>query len=74
MTIDNAVSTLVATTLGISLEKVNDDLAYGAVPEWDSFSHVRLMLALEDAFSVTIDEEEMIELTTVRAIRRFVTD
>ena len=49
-----------------------DDLEFGGIPEWDSLTHVDLMLALEAEFGVTIDEEKMIELTSVRAIRLFI--
>ena len=65
------ISRLVATTLGIPIDRVTDDLAFSEVAEWDSLNHVNLMLALETALQTEIDEDQMVELTTVKAIREF---
>ena len=65
------ISRLVATTLGIPVERVTDDLAFSEVAEWDSLNHVNLMLALEAALQTEINEDLMVELTTVKAIREF---
>ena len=65
------ISRLVATTLGIPVERVTDDLAFSEVAEWDSLNHVNLMLALEAALQTEIDEDLMVQLTTVKAIREF---
>jgi citrate synthase len=62
---------VVARTLGIPEQSVVDDLAYAAIPQWDSLNHVNLMVALEQAFETEIDENLMVELTTVKAIRAF---
>ncbi len=65
---------VIAGTLRISPAKVTDALAFNAIPEWDSLAHMELMLALEAAYGVSIDEEAMIELTSVGAMRRFLKD
>jgi citrate synthase len=69
---DDEVTALIASTFGIPKQRVVDDLAYGAIPEWDSLNHVNLMLALERLVSKEIDEDLMVALTTVSAIREFV--
>ena len=65
------IARLVASTLGIPVERVTDDLAFSEVAEWDSLNHVNLMLALEAALGTEIDEDRMVELTSVLAIREF---
>ena len=67
-----ALSDLIAQQLRVPVARVRDDLAFGAIPEWDSLNHVNLMTALEKEYGVTIDEDRMVELTCVRAIRTFV--
>jgi acyl carrier protein len=39
--------------------------------EWDSLGHVTLMAALESEFSVTLDTNEMLTLTSFEAVRLF---
>jgi citrate synthase len=65
---------VIAGTFRISPTKVTDALAFNAIPEWDSLAHMELMLALESAYGVSIDEDRMIELISVTAIRRFLKD
>lgn len=67
-----SVEQTVAETLKLKLSAVTDDLSYSSIPEWDSLNHVNLMLALESNYGVTIDEDVMVELTSVRAIKNFI--
>ena len=48
------------------------DLRPDDVPDWDSLGALRLLLALEAAFSVTIDEQRMTEVTRVADLERLV--
>jgi citrate synthase len=66
------VNQLIAAQLRIAEARIRDELAFGTIPEWDSLNHVELMVALEAEYGVAIDEDKMVELTTVRAIRTFV--
>lgn len=68
----DTIDTLIATTLKISPDQLSDDLEYGSIKEWDSLAHVNLMLKLESEYDLEIDEDTMIELTSVGAIKEFV--
>ena len=65
------IENLIAEALGISAQKVRDDLEFGAIPQWDSTNHVNLILSLEEAYGVEIEAEKIVELTSVTAIRNF---
>ena len=67
----DGIQELVAATLGIPASQVTDELAFSEVAQWDSLNHVNLMLALEQALQTEIDEDLMVQLTSVRAIRDF---
>ncbi len=41
-----------------------DDLRYRAIPQWDSLAHMALVAAMEDEFSVMIDTDEMIDMSS----------
>jgi acyl carrier protein len=68
------IEQVVAETFRISPGAVIDTLAFNGIPEWDSLAHMDLMLALEATYGVTIDEDQMLELISVRAIREFLRD
>lgn len=67
------IEELIAQALKIPVEEVRDDLEYGTIKAWDSLAHVSLMVQIENDFDVEIDEDTMIELTSVRAIKDYVT-
>lgn len=54
-----------AVGLNIPSEKVTDELAYRAIPEWDSLGHMALVAELESAFDIMLDTDEILELSSV---------
>lgn len=60
---------VVAGVLCVPSESVTDDVGFGVTPEWDSVNHISLMLAIEEAYGITLSDDEVVELTTVGAIR-----
>lgn len=54
-----------ASALNIPSEQISDDLAYQSIAEWDSITHMILISQLEDDFGVSIDTEDVIELSSV---------
>ncbi|MCA1652893.1 MAG: acyl carrier protein [Sphingomicrobium sp.] len=66
------IDQLIADAFKISPDQVDDSLEYGSIEGWDSLAHVTLMLQIESEYDVEIDEDTMIELTSVRAIREYV--
>lgn len=51
----------------------NDDISFEAdsqepIADWDSLAHVQLMLAIEEAYDVTLSTDEMATMNSVPAI------
>ncbi|MFF4322859.1 citrate/2-methylcitrate synthase [Streptomyces sp. NPDC001568] len=66
------VERLIARTLGIAEDRVTEGLEYQSIREWDSLGHVSLMVALEGEYGVEVDDELILTLRSVAAIRDFV--
>ncbi|MEU9031177.1 citrate/2-methylcitrate synthase [Streptomyces sp. NPDC048383] len=66
------VERLIARTLGISEDRVTEGLEYQSIREWDSLGHVSLMVAVEGEYGVEVDDELILTLRSVAAIREFV--
>ena len=43
-----------------------EELEYQAIDEWDSVGHMQLMAALEDAFSIELDVDDIIEFSSFK--------
>ena len=39
-------------------------LEYQAIPEWDSVGHMELVAAIEDAFDIMMDTDDIIDLSS----------
>lgn len=59
---------IIADTLGLDASAVSEETAASNTPEWDSVMHLNLCLSVEEAFQVKLTPEEMMEMTSVRAI------
>ena len=64
---------IVAAVLGVGAAQLNDELSYQSIHQWDSLSHVDLMLALEKHYQCKIDQDLMTELVTLKALRQWAT-
>lgn len=49
---------------GLAPEQVNDKLAYQGVQAWDSVGHMGLIAALEEAFGIALDTDDIIEFSS----------
>ena len=46
--------------LGVKEEVLNETFTFKAVPQWDSVAHLSLITALEDAFDIMFDSEDIL--------------
>ncbi|MDT9582989.1 MULTISPECIES: acyl carrier protein [Stenotrophomonas] len=66
---EDKVVAVFARVLGIAADSVNDELRYATIPQWDSIAHMSVVAALEEAFGVMIDMDEVIDMSSVGKAR-----
>jgi len=54
-----------AEALMIDPAIVKDDLQYNTIKEWDSVAHMTLIAALEEAFDIMLDTDDIIDMSSV---------
>jgi len=59
-------------SFGVEAQAVTLETAPGAVPGWDSMGHLTLATNLEQAFGISFDVDELMEMENVQAIVRIV--
>lgn len=59
---------LIAKVLEIDVAAIGRDTGPGNEPRWDSFSHVHVMIAVEDRYGIELNPEEIATLLTVNDI------
>ena len=50
--------------LSITAEQLTDDLTYQSITEWDSVGHMNLVAALEEAFDIMMDTDDIIDFSS----------
>ena len=50
--------------LSITADKLTDDLTYQSITEWDSVGHMGLVSALEEAFDIMMDTDDIIDFSS----------
>ncbi len=68
MNTKESVKELIAKVLNVSVSAVDDELAVGDIPEWDSLAHMRIIAALESDLGVVLDIEQTLEIEDVEDI------
>lgn len=53
-----------ADSLGLPVAQITDDLTYNTVAQWDSVAHMALIAAIEDAFDILIETEDVIDMSS----------
>ena len=65
-----------AIRLGLSLPSTVDlpSIAYGNTEEWDSVAHMQLVVAIENAFGIMLETDDVIAMSDYAAILRILHD
>lgn len=63
MTSLEKLTSVFAETFGIKPEEVNG-LEYQGVEQWDSVGHMTLVAAIEDAFDIALDTDDIIDMSS----------
>lgn len=61
-----------AQTLEIQVADVTDALAYGVAETWDSIAHMALIAAIETAFDIMIETDDVIDMSSFAKAREIV--
>lgn len=59
---------IVATTCDIDKSEVTENSTVGDFPAWDSVGHLSILSNVEEAFDISFEPEEMMEMEDVKDI------
>ncbi len=66
--IKNKVCEIVAGICGVEVCEVNENSTVGDFPQWDSVGHLSILSQVEEAFDISFEPEEMMEMEDVKDI------
>ena len=62
------LSDILASILKVNSEDITIDSSMDDFPEWDSVGHMNIILTIEEHFDVYIDDEDAMDLTSVKLL------
>lgn len=65
---------LISEVLYIDESLINDDSGPESIEVWDSLGHINIITAIEEDFDIELSPEEIIEIITVRDIKKLLTN
>lgn len=65
---------IVADVLDVDPTTIGPDFSMDTVEQWDSLRHMTLVLAIEEAFDITVPDEEAADITSWPLIRLVVAE
>ena len=68
MDIESRLKTLIAEAFSLDPNKVDENTGMDSVAEWDSLNQLRLVLLLEDEFSIALEPEEIVLLQDYKTV------
>ena len=66
--IKNKVYEIVAGICNVEVSEVNENSTVGDFPQWDSVGHLSILSSVEEAFDISFEPEEMMEMEDVKDI------
>jgi len=63
-----SVRDIFVNELGIADDQYSEELTYNSIPEWDSTSHMIIIVAMEEKFEIELSNDEIVAMTTIPKI------
>ena len=59
-------SEIFKTALNIGDDKLNENIKYNEIEEWDSIGHMTLIAALEEEYKINLETDDIIEFSSFK--------
>ena len=66
------VRAILATVLRLEEAVISSDASTDTLDQWDSLAHMNLIVAIENKYNITFDEQEILESTNLISVIQLV--
>jgi acyl carrier protein len=64
----NKIKNIMSAVFDIDKDIIEDDASTTNLENWDSINHMNLVLAIEEEFNIVFDDEEIVQITSLKSI------
>ena len=66
--IKNKIFEIIAGICNVAVSEINENSTVGDFPQWDSVGHLSILSQVEEAYDISFEPEEMMEIEDVNDI------
>lgn len=66
---EKKLRSILGNTFDLDPSAIDDNSSSDTVPAWDSLNHLKLILAIESGFDISLSEEQSVEILSLPLIR-----
>jgi acyl carrier protein len=67
--IEEKIYNIVSEVFGLPREEIDEDSSPDSIDNWDSQSHINLILSIESEFDILLEPDDAVEMLSVRLIQ-----
>ncbi len=72
--LEKRIKNIIAAVFEIAVEQIKDDSSPDTIESWDSLKHMNLVVALEEEFSITFNDQQIYEMLNYTLIVNIIRD
>ena len=65
----NKLKQVVSDILEVDIDDINENSSPDNIEQWDSLSHIKLVMAIEAEFNVKLTPDDMMDMLSVKLIK-----
>jgi len=65
---EDNIKRIMSDIFGVNVGDITDSASMKTIPAWDSLKHMEMITALEENFNIRLKVDDMVEMTSFRAI------
>ena len=63
------IKEIMSVVFGVDVALISDNASPDNIPEWESLSHMNLIVALEEAFDIEFTDDQMLEILNYKLLK-----
>ena len=71
--IEDRIKNVMSAVFDIPANSINDNSSPDSIESWDSLKHMNLVIALEEEFDITLNDDEIFEMINYPFIKLIIT-
>jgi acyl carrier protein len=70
----NKLNKIIANVFQMNADEIADDISMEDIDRWDSLTHMKLVVSLEEKYNLEFSAEQIIAMKNIRTIKKIISE